>query len=363
MRIRMRFLRKSIIFGAAALAMLLGSTLKPFAAQMTAAEPLPSPVATGEQPVRLAAGMLFTEGCTSDGDGNVFFVDQNNNRILKYSFDNTSKDLAKGKLEVFLQPSNYANGMTFDNDGNLIACADEKNELWLIRAPFPPLPATAAVPNQLEPAPLSTEPAPKPEGLKPSDLKIDVLIKDFQGKPLNGPNDVFVVPKGPLAGGMYLTDPLYPRKWWTDRPGGAGMQQPGRYVYFLSPDHKTLTPVITDFMMPNGIIGTPDGKTLYVSDINGRKTWSYAINDDGTLKDKTLFCDAGSDGMTIDDEGYIYITSGGLKIFDKNGQQVAQFRMPAANVCFAGKDKSILFICAGKEIYALKMRTHGVGPQ
>jgi gluconolactonase len=115
--------------------------------------------------------------------------------------------------------------------------------------------------------------------------------------------------------------------------------------------------------MPNGLIGTPDGKTLYVSDINGRKTWSYTINDDGTLKDKTLFCNVGSDGMTIDDEGYIYITSGGVKIFDKNGKQVTQFRMQAANVCFAGKEKNILFICAGKEIYALKMRTHGVGPQ
>ena len=363
MKIQMKAFWKSMCVFTAALGALLGFPLTPGVAQTAGVEPLPSPVASGAQPIRLAAGMIFTEGCTSDNDGNVYFVDQDNNRILKYTFDNSSDDLTKGKLELFLRPSNYANGMTFDNDGNLIACADEKNELWLIHSPFPPLPATAVVPNMLSPAELGADAAPKPEGLKPSDLKIDVLIREYQGKPLNAPNDVFVVPKGPQAGGMYLTDPLYPRKWWTNRPGGSGMQQPGRYVYFLSPDHQMLTPVITDFNMPNGIIGTPDGRTLYVSDINGRKTWSYAINDDGTLKDKTLFCNVGSDGMTIDDEGYLYLTSGGVKIFDKNGQQVAQFRMQAANVCFAGKDKNILFICAGKEIYALKMRTHGVGPQ
>ena len=334
-------------------------------APTTAATNPLSPVALGAQPVRLAAGMIFTEGCTSDKDGNVYFVDQDNNRINKYTFPD-GDDLTKGKLEIFLSPSNYSNGMCFDNDGNLVALADERNELWLIHAPFPPLPKTAVLATQ--PAPTANPPGasadnPAPAGLKPADLKIDILIKDYQGKPLNGINDVWVVPAGPQKGAMYLTDPLYVRQWWTNRPGGNAMQQPGKYVYYFSPDYKTLKPVITDFNTPNGIIGTPDGKTLYVSDISGRQTWSYTINDDGTLKDKKLFCNLGSDGMTIDDEGFIYMSSGGVNIWSKDGQQVAQFRMPCANLCFGGKDKNILFICSSKEIYALKMRTHGVGPQ
>ncbi len=348
----------------AALALVLGMILGAAPAPTTPSPATPatqaklaSPVADGAQPILLAQGMIFTEGCTSDKEGNVYFVDQDNNRIMKYSFDPASDDPTKGKLEVFLQPSNYSNGMCFDNDGNLVALADEKNELWLIHAPFPPLPASALA------ATMPAAGATQPVGLKPADLKIDILIKDYQGKQLNGINDVWVIPKGPIAGGMYLTDPFYARKWWTNRPGGQTMQQPGKYVYYFSPDYKTLKPVITDFNTPNGIIGTADGKTLYVSDISGRKTWSYTINDDGTLKDKKLFCNAGSDGMTIDDEGFIYITSGGVQIWNKDGQQVGKYLTRGANVCFGGKNRDILFICATTEIYALKMRTHGVGPQ
>jgi gluconolactonase len=276
-----------------------------------------SPVAAGAKPEKLAGDFAFTEGSTCDKEGNVFFIDQPNDRIMEWSVD--------GKLSVFLHPSGYSNGMSFDAKGNLISCADEHNQLWSI--------------------------AP--------DKTVTVLLKDFNGKLLNGPNDVWIRPDG----GMYLTDPLYPRTWWKERT--AQSQQPGRYVYFLSPDHKTLTPVITDFTQPNGIIGTPDGKTLYVSDINGRKTWQYTIKDDGTLADKKSFADIGSDGMTIDSEGNVYTTGRTLGIFDKNGVRLDTIQLPksSANVCFGGKDGHMLFICAGDSVYSLKMRTHGVGPQ
>jgi len=297
--------------------------------------------------VKLADGLLFTEGATSDKNGDVYFVDQDNDRIMKWEFDKNSDDPLKGKLSTFLHPSGYSNGMSFDNDGNLISCADEKNALWSIAAPFPALPAGA-------------------DSFKPTDLKITVLVKDVDGKLLNGPNDVFVIPKGPQAGGMYLTDPLYARKWWAGFRTNAS-QQPGNYVFFLSPDHKTLAPVITDFRAPNGIIGTPDGKMLYVSDISGGKTYSYTIKDDGTLTDKKLFCNAGSDGMTIDSDGNVYTTMGnartGLQIWDKQGNKVDSIALGCANCCFGGKDGNILFICAGKEVYGVKMKTHRVGPQ
>jgi gluconolactonase len=162
---------------------------------------------------------------------------------------------------------------------------------------------------------------------------------------------------------MYLTDPLYPREWWP-KERGQGQLQDARGVYFLAPDRKTLTRVINDFKQPNGVIGTPDGKTLYVSDIDASKTWSYTINADGTLADKKLFCSVGSDGMTIDSEGNVYTTTRGkVLIFDKTGQQIDSLPINGANVCFGGKDGHTLFITARAELWSLQMNTKRAGPQ
>ena len=125
-------------------------------------------IAPGATLQKLAGGFMFTEGATCDKEGNVFFVDQPNNRIMEWS--------TEGKLSTFMQPSGYANGMEFDADGNLIACADEHNELWQIA----------------------------------TNKTVSVLVTNYQGKYLNGPNDVWIAPNG----GMYITDPFYPRTWW-----------------------------------------------------------------------------------------------------------------------------------------------------
>jgi len=175
------------------------------------------------------------------------------------------------------------------------------------------------------------------------------------------------VPTGPNKGGMYITDPLFSRSWWGSRPGGTGQQQPGRYVYFLKPDLKTLIPVITDYTQPNGIIGTPDGKTLYVADMNGNATYQFTIKDDGTLADKKLLFQAGSDGMTIDSAGNLYTTSGsptvGVQIWDKTGKKLGNIPIGSANICFGGKDRNVLFINSSTFVTGLLMKTHGVGPQ
>jgi gluconolactonase len=309
-------------------------------------------------PTQLAGRYQFTEGPTSDKDGDIYFVDQNANTIHKYTFDKTGTDPLKGAVSLFLSPSGRSNGMSFDNDGNLISCADEKNQLWSIAAPFPALPAGAA-------------------SFKPADLKITVLLKDYDpaakklnpetgGKYLNGPNDVFVIPAGPQKGGMYLTDPLWARQWWQGFRTNQS-QMPGNYVFFLSPDRKSLTPVITDYRTPNGIIGTPDGKMLYVSDMGGNQTHSYTIKDDGTLGDKKLICNAGSDGMTIDSDGNIYTTAGnartGLQVWSKEGKQLDQIPVACTNCCFGGPKGDVLFITAQTSIWAVQMKTHRVGPQ
>ncbi len=295
---------------ALAVSLLLGNII---ASVAPAAE---SPVAAGAKLTVLAGGFIFTEGPACDAHGNVFFTDQPNDRIMEWSTD--------GKLTTFMKPCGRSNGLCFDSHGDLWACADEKNAMWRI----------------------------DPAG------KVTVAVKDFHGKLLNGPNDVWLRPDD----GLYFTDPYYPRPYWKRGPKEIEIEG----VYYLSPDGKQLTRVVDDLSQPNGIIGTPDGKTLYVSDIRGGKTYAYDIQPDGALTNKRLFCKLGSDGMTIDDRGNVYLTGHGVTVFDRGGRQVAHIDVPedwTGNICFCGKDRQTLFITASKHIYGLKMRTHGVGSQ
>jgi gluconolactonase len=273
-------------------------------------------VAPGAAVVPLADGFEFTEGPACDAEGNVFFTDQPNDRILKWSID--------GKLSTFKQPSGRSNGLCFDKDGNLWACADEKNELWCIY----------------------------PDG------KVDVVVKDYEGKLLNGPNDLWIRPDG----GMYLSDPYYQRDYWQRGP----KQQSVEGVYFLTADRQRVMRVIDDLEQPNGVIGTPDGKTLYVADIRAGRTYAYDIQADGTLQNKRLFCEMGSDGMTVDSEGNVYLTGRGVTVFDPQGKQIKHIAVEAdwtANVCFGGKDRQTLFITAQKKLFGLRMRVRGAGSQ
>jgi gluconolactonase len=271
-----------------------------------------SPIAPGARLEKLAGDFTFTEGPTSDPQGNVYFTDQPNDRIMKWGVD--------GKLSTFLQPAGRANGMFFDSGGQLIACADERTELWSIA----------------------------PDGAH------TVLAREYQGQKLNGPNDVWVRADGSL----FFTDPLYKRPWWDYSEPPQGTAQ----VYHLSADRKTLTRVTTDLVKPNGIIGTPDGKTLYVADIGAGKTYLFDIRPDGALVNKRLFCELGSDGMTLDSEGNLYLTGKGVTIFDKQGRQIEHIDVPepwAANVSFGGRDHRTLFITASTGLYAIRMKHRG----
>jgi len=271
-----------------------------------------SPIAPGAKVEKLAGEFKFTEGPAADAGGNVYFTDQPNDRILVWSVE--------GKLSTFLQPAGRSNGLYFDRKGNLLACADEKNQLWSI--------------------------AP--------DKKVTVLVERYGGKLLNGPNDLWIHP----GGGIYFTDPYYRRKYWNRGP----MEQGGQHVYYLSPDRKTLRPVATDLLQPNGIIGTPDGKKLYVADIRAGKTYVYSIQKNGDLSEKKLFCEMGSDGMTRDQEGNVYLTGRGVTIFDRDGKKIENIPIQegwTANVCFGGKDRRTLFITASGSLYSIRMRVKG----
>jgi gluconolactonase len=273
---------------------------------------LDSIIQPGTKLEKLAGGFLFTEGPAADSKGNVFFTDQPNDRIMIWNLSD--------KLSTFMQPCGRSNGLSFDKGGNLWACADQKNELWCISP----------------------------------DKKVTIIPSEYQKKPLNGPNDLWNASNG----GVYFTDPFYKRTWWDHDK----MPQECQAVYYLEPDHKTIIRVIDDLVQPNGIVGTPDGQSLFVADIGGNKTWKYSINKDGTLGNKKLFCEMGSDGMTIDVMGNIYLTGAGVQIFDKNGVFVGNIEIPeswTANVCFGGKDMKSLFITASKSIYRVRTLIKG----
>ena len=271
-------------------------------------------IAPGARVQKVSGAFEFTEGPAVDRRGNVYFTDQPNDRIMKWN-------AADGSISTFMQPAGRANGLYFDRKGNLIACADEKNELWSI----------------------------SPAG------KVTVLVKNYQGKLLNGPNDAWVRPDN----GLYFTDPLYKRPYWKRGP----MEQSGEHVYFLSNDRKTLIRVTDDLKQPNGIIGTPSGETLYVADIGAGKTYAYDIRPDGRLENKRLFCELGSDGMTIDNRGNVYLTGKGVTVFDSKGKKIEHIDIEepwTANVCFGGRDRKTLFITASKSVYSLPMQVKGI---
>jgi len=261
---------------------------------------------------KLAGDFKFTEGPSADANGNVYFTDQPNDRILKWSISD--------ELSTFMQPSGRSNGLSFDKEGSLWSCADEKNELWIIGP----------------------------------DKKVTVIPSKYENKVLNGPNDLWIHKNGTV----YFTDPYYKRSWWdhTEKP------QEKQCVYYLSPDHKKIVKIADDMVQPNGIVGTPDGKKLFVADIGANKTWSYTINKDGSLSHKMLFCELGSDGMTIDSKGNIFLTGKGVTVFDKTGKMIGNIAVPeswTANVCFGGSDMKSLFITASKGLYRIRVRVKG----
>ncbi|MRG48576.1 SMP-30/gluconolactonase/LRE family protein [Chitinophaga sp. SYP-B3965] len=273
----------------------------------------PDLVADNAQPVLVSKQFSFTEGPAPDKQGNVFFTDQPNNQIWKYSTD--------GKLSLFLDSAGRSNGLYFDKKGNLIACADDKNEMWSI----------------------------SPSG------KVTVLMTDYQGRKFNGPNDLWITPKG----GIYFTDPYYQRKYWERKKPDLDSQR----VYFLAPGKRQAIMVADNIKKPNGIAGTKDGKTLYVADIGDNKIYKYKINKDATLSDAQLFANKGGDGMTVDEKGNVYICGNGITVFNPKGEEILHIAVPekwTANLCFGGKDRKTLFITASETVYTLQMKVKGV---
>ncbi|SHE39691.1 gluconolactonase [Mariniphaga anaerophila] len=261
---------------------------------------------------KAGTGFSFTEGPAVAADGKVYFTDQPNDKIFVWD--------EKDGISMWLEGARRSNGLYFNAKQQLVTCADLHNQL----------------------------------GYFDDDKNFHLIHEGYNDGLLNAPNDLWIAPNG----GIYFSDPYYHRKWWKE---GRGEEQDVRGVYYLNPAGKIIR-VIDDYKQPNGLIGTPDGKTLYVADINDKKIWKYDIQPDGTLANKTFFAPHGSDGMTIDNKGNVYLTMGKVWVYSPGGELVREIEFPEnpSNVCFGGKKRNVLFVTARTSVYTLKMNVKGV---
>ncbi len=264
-------------------------------------------VAPGAVVEKLAGGFQFTEGPACDAEGNVYFSDIPNNRIHRWSVD--------GQLTTFRENSGGANGLYFDTKGNLVACEGKNRRLTSIA----------------------------PDGT------VSVLAERYQGKRLNSPNDLWIDPKG----GIFFSDPRYGQD--------LEIEQNGFYVFYLPPGGKDLVRVIDDLQKPNGVVGSADGKLLYVADAGGGKTYVYKIRSGWELADRKVIAEVGSDGMTLDERGNLYLARDVVHVYSPDGKALTKIDVPEApaNMCFGGKDRKTLFITARRGLYSLKMSVRG----
>ena len=270
-------------------------------------------VADGSKPVRLAGGFKFTEGPAADSKGDVYFTDIPNNRIHKWS-------TVDKKLSTFIEDSGGANGLYFSKEGDIYACLGEKR---------------CVTSFYLE-----------------DGTEKELVGDQFDGRPFNNPNDLWIHPNG----GIFFTDPNY---------GGKELSQDGEYLFYITPYRDQVFRVASDLKRPNGVIGTPDGKTLFVADPGQGKTFRYTIDEgeEGVLSDKKLFAESGSDGMTLDNKGNLYLTSGTVKILNPEGKEIDNLAFPEkpSNICFGGADGKTLFVTARTSFYSLAMQVAGAG--
>lgn len=265
----------------------------------------------------------FTEGPALGPDGCIYFSDIGN-RIMKY-------DPAKNTTTEFRKPSGKSNGLEFDAQGRLVAC----------------------------------------EGANGGNRRVSITDKDgtvrsladrFQGKRFNSPNDLTIDRKGRV----YFTDPRFSG----DEPRELDLES----VYRIDPD-GTVTRIIADVTRPNGIVLSPDMKTLYLAENQSKEKrllLAFPLKEDGTVGERKVLhdfgADRGIDGMCIDTEGNLYATAGqgktaGVSIFAPDGKKLAFIPTPEAptNCTFGGTDRKTLYITAGKSLYRISVRGVGFG--
>lgn len=282
--------------------------------------------------VEVAITVAFTEGPTVDAEGSVYFTETTSHRIMKLS--------PQGVLSTFRENSNAANGLIFDQQWRLIAC--EGSDARLRR--------------------------PRVTRTDVKTGRVEVIADTFEGKPLNGPNDVTLDGKGRI----YFTDPV--------RTGGGS-------VYRIDPDGK-LTRILTApaIEKPNGIVVSADDRTLYLVEANGadkgaRMIRAYDLAPDGSVNNMRVhynfYPGRSADGMTIDTQGNLYAAAGlhrrrgtsetldtkcGVYVISPQGKLLKFIPIPEdtiTNCAFGGTDMKTLYVTAGKTLFRIRTEIAG----
>lgn len=288
-----------------------------------------------QQP-EIATTVAFTEGPTVDRQGNVYFTDIINQRIMKLGAD--------GVLSTYREKSNVANGLLIDPEGRLIACEG----------------ATFERPG------VKVQGIPRVTRTDLATGKVEVLAESYDGKPLVGPNDVTIDGKG--------------RLYFTDLSGAAvyRIDQPGKLARILA---------APDVRGPNGIQISPDDRKLYLVEANQtqggpRLIRSYDLQADGTVRNMKVLYDfspgRSADGMSIDVQGNLYASAGmnqlrgtaetldtktGVYVISPDGKLLKFFPIPEdfiTNNAFGGSDMRTLYVTAGKTLYKLRTDIAGL---
>jgi gluconolactonase len=276
---------------------------------------------------RIAHGFRWSEGPVWFGDGRyLLWSDIPNNRIMKWEEET-------GAVSIFRRPSNFANGNTRDRQGRLVTC--EHGGRGVTRTEY--------------------------------DGTISVIADDFEGKPLNSPNDVVVKSDDSI----WFTDPPFGLLGYYE--GYLAKQELPMNVYRVDGQSGEMTVVEGEVARPNGLCFSPDESTLYLveSGTTPRNIYAYDVVGGRKLSNKRKFIDVGPgtpDGMRCDVDGNLWMGWGmgnaaldGVNIYNPDGKLIGRINLPerCANLCFGGTYRNRLFMAAAKSVYALYVNTQG----
>lgn len=291
----------------------------------TAAPGIPGVVAAGT-PVHVSKdGFNGSEGPIALPDGSVIFSETTANRTIKID--------PSGAISTFLENTGGANGMSFDSDGRLFAT----------HVPYGATKVSIIYPKGKE----------------------ALIVDNYQGKPFGRVNDLTVAKNGAI----YFTDSANPAP-----PPPTPLPLPPAF-YYLAPGSKTAVQVLNDVAFPNGVVLSRDEKTLFLNNTNGEYLIAFDVKPDGSLTNRRNFAQykgvtknasgamvSGADGITIDNEGRLYVaTAIGVQVFSPQGQHLGTIELSRApqNLAFAGKDKKTLYVVGRGVAFQIQMLAQG----
>jgi gluconolactonase len=282
----------------------------------TSAPDIPGVIAAGTKLQLMKQGLQGAQGATAAPDGSLLFTERTANKIWKLDND--------GNFSPYMEDTNAANSFLFDPKGRAIGVERMPQQVALL------------APGK------------------------DVLADKFEGHPFGNLNDLALDQKG----GVYFTD---------DHGIPADGIKPA--VYYLKPNGQVIK-IAEDFTFPNGVILSPDEKTLYVDDTQGDSIRVFDVKPDGNAVNERTFVTiteglrkgdtgamaSGADGLTIDAAGRLYVAANsGVQVYSPEGNHLGTIPIPKrpAQLAFAGPGKKTLFVLAGDSLFKMPMLAEG----